>query len=248
MTAVYLLPGTMCDQRMWLPMLKKVNTTETFKQIDGGIEPHFLTIANADTIDDILLDIAKQLPDKAINLLGFSLGGYLATAFALKYPTRVAKLLVMSNMPCALPDAEVRERTRTVNWIKKHGYKGIPKKRINNLLHSTNHDKTDITDLIEEMDRDLGEDILRQQLLATTQRENLFKRLPALAIPKYFCVGEQDKLVSIESLEQLTKSDPNVVLTTVANTGHMLPMESPNSAASWLRNVLIEKSQHTLAF
>jgi pimeloyl-ACP methyl ester carboxylesterase len=40
-------------------------------------------------------------------LIGFSLGGYIATYFSMLYPERVEKLFVISNSPTSLPLDEI---------------------------------------------------------------------------------------------------------------------------------------------
>ena len=224
MTDVYLLPGTMCDERMWADMFKE----------SPGLVPRYLTIGGQNTIELLVEDIAHQLPTNPIDLVGFSLGGYLAVAFALKYPERVRQLFVISNMPCALPFEEVKERTRTVQWLKKHGYSGIPKKRILNLLDKSAHENTQLISTIAVMDKDLGGEVLMQQLLATTQRENLFDQLVNLQIEKHFIVGESDKLASPQALADLAAKDNSMSLRVVEKAGHMLPMEKPDCCKDWL--------------
>lgn len=51
-----------------------------------------------------------------MTLAGHSLGGYLATAYALKYPARVAKLVLIS--PAGVPEqpADAEERMRKLPW------------------------------------------------------------------------------------------------------------------------------------
>lgn len=229
MTPVYFLPGTMCDQRMWQPMLAS---------LDVNIEAHFLAIPLRDSIEAIVDDIVLKLPKTAVNLVGFSLGGYLAAALALRYPERVLNLIVIANMPCALPDAEVKERTRTINWLKTHGYKGIPKKRVLNLLDPSHENNHAIISIIQQMDADFGGQVLTQQLKATTLRENLFELLPQLSVNKYFCVGESDTLVSLNALVDYTQTDRLAQLMILPKTGHMLPLESPIACANWLETIL----------
>lgn len=219
----------MCDTRLWQPMLSLE---------EARFKPHFLTIHAGNSIDEIVQHIAIQLPNEPVKLLGFSLGGYLATAFAVRYPERVAELFVVANLPCALPADEVKERSRTVNWIKKHGYRGIPKKRILKLLASNAYDNSAVIELIIEMDKSLGGDVLMAQLRATTQRINLSKQLRSLPINKHFCVGREDTLVNLDDLRQLTLQDKNMHLTVFEQTGHMLPLEQPKAFSRWLNNIL----------
>lgn len=222
---VYLLPGTMCDERMWQMVLP---------YLPNHIVLNYLTIGSQSSIDELVDDIAAQLPDCASCLLGFSLGGYLATAFSIKYPERVSQLLVVANSPNALPAREVKERQRTINWLKTHGYTGVPTKRITNLLGDSAKSNQEIIELIRDMDACFGGEVLMQQLLATTLRENLFEQLQQLKMPVDYLVGAEDTLVNIDKLQSQISSSENMSFTLLKDTGHMLPLEQPEAFNSWL--------------
>lgn len=236
---LYLLPGTMCDHRLWSAM-----SIEIEKLCPNHFEFHFLSIGTQTTIDGILQDIKQQLPNERITLLGFSLGGYLASAFSVKYPDLVEQLFVISNMPSALPEKEIKERSRTVAWIKEHGYKGIPQKRVLALLDKSAHENEKIIRLIKDMDNLLGQNTLMHQLMTTTKRENLFAKLSLLPFNKYFCVGQNDNLVSVNSLRELNELDKYMQLSIFENTGHMVPLEQPKQMAEWVIQIYRKNVQY----
>ncbi len=81
---LYFLPGTMCDSRLWLAMIDELNCLHP-----NEFQYHFLTIGKQTSIDEIIDDIKKQLPNEKVILIGFSLGGYLASACAVNYAERI---------------------------------------------------------------------------------------------------------------------------------------------------------------
>ena len=84
---IYLIPGLMTDERLWsriIPLLK-----DEYELIHVPI-PH---TGDFDEIIDILFNLFTE--DK-VNLLGFSLGGYIASYFAITYPNRVNKLFMLA--------------------------------------------------------------------------------------------------------------------------------------------------------
>jgi 2-succinyl-6-hydroxy-2,4-cyclohexadiene-1-carboxylate synthase len=231
--SLYLIPGTMCDHRLWDSFISALELVRP-----NYFDFHFVTIAQKNTIDDIVDDIRQQLPRQKIHLLGFSLGGYLASAFALKFPELIDSLYVVSNMPCALPDKEIKERSRAVAWIKRNGYSGISQKRILALLDKSAHQRKEVVSLIKEMDESLGQDVLVHQLLTTTKREDIFIELEKLTLNKYFCVGRNDHLVSVEALTKLQLLDKHMKLSIIENAGHMLPLEKTDALAQWLNSMI----------
>ncbi len=221
----------MCDQRLWQSCIK---------HLSENIELIHIAIPMGNNIDEIITALEKQLPKGKINLAGFSLGGYLATAYALKYPEKVNKLLLISNMSYSLPEAELKERSRTIAFIKKHGYAGIPTKRITALLHPDNINNQDIIHCIREMDTSLGKETLIHQLTVTTQRENLLIKIPKLPFPVKFLIGDSDSLVKLSRIQAILAESKLVSLAVLNNTGHMLPLEQSQKCALNMYSFFIE--------
>lgn len=230
---IFFLPGTMCDHRLWSDMAEEFNRLGR-----SSARFHYLAVAPLPTIDEILLEIKSHLPSMPVTVVGFSLGGYLANALAVKYPELIEKLIIIGNMPNVLPEAEIKSRKRTINWIQQNGYQGIPHKRVLAFLDASAHNNEKVINTIKAMDADLGGDTLVHQIMVTTKRENLSGKLITLPFKKYFCVGKNDHLVAFDALTNMVASDPNMTLTTFENTGHMLPLEQPKALAVWLKSLI----------
>lgn len=237
MNKIYFISGTMCDERLWTNVWKSLPTL-----LPESTEFIHLPIPSLNTIDEITDFLSEQLHDNSF-LVGFSLGGYLASNIALKYPRKIEKLLLVSNMSSALPEKEKKERSRTIQWIKSNGYNGIPDKRIQHLLHPSAHANEHIKQTIRAMDKALGKNVLLHQLDVTTQRENLLPELFKLNCPIKFCVGDSDCLVKLSRIEkQIDESiTENKTLKILKNTGHMLPLEQPQLLAHIISEWFLEK-------
>jgi pimeloyl-ACP methyl ester carboxylesterase len=202
-----------------------------------------LPIPTTGNMDVVVSEIAKKIvADKAI-LVGFSLGGYIASAIALRMPELISHLVVVSNLPKNLPDAEIKQRKRTIAWIAQRGYSGIPNKRIDDLLHPEikqieNNSFVSIKNTIMAMDAELGVDVLLHQLSVSMLRPALLGHLSKLTLPVTFLVGDKDALVDFPNLEQDISDAENIKAYKVKNTGHMLPLESPQALAAALVTIL----------
>ena len=104
-----------------------------------------------ETIETIVDALAVILPEHPINLLGFSMGGYLACAFAVKYPERVNGLIVVSNTATSLLDSERQQREIALNWVTKQGYGGIPKKKAIIMLSQANKVREELVECIQSV-------------------------------------------------------------------------------------------------
>jgi pimeloyl-ACP methyl ester carboxylesterase len=221
----------MCDQRLW---------QDCIQYLPENIQLIHLAIPKGNSIDEIVTLLEKQLPKGKINLAGFSLGGYIATAYALRFPEKLNKLLLISNMSYSLPENELKERSRTISYLKTHGYSGIPTKRITALLDSSKQSNLEIINCIKDMDTSLGKETLIHQLTVTTQRENLLVKLPSLSIPIMFLIGDNDSLVKLSRIEAILPQSPLISLSVLANTGHMLPLEQSQMCALNMSRFFIE--------
>jgi pimeloyl-ACP methyl ester carboxylesterase len=228
----------MCDDRLWQPTWQLLD-----EQYAKDCQLVHLPIPSTGNMDEVVGEIAKKIvKDKAI-LVGFSLGGYIASAIALRIPEVISHLVVVSNMPKNLPEAEIKQRKRTIAWIAKRGYSGIPNKRIDDLLHPEikqieNNSFASIKNTIGAMDADLGVDVLLHQLNVSMLRPALLSHLSNLSLPITFLVGDKDALVDFPNLEQEINDAENITACKVENTGHMLPLESPQVLAAALLKLL----------
>ncbi|WP_353668529.1 alpha/beta hydrolase [Marinomonas sp. THO17] len=231
MTDLYCLPGTMCDERLWQPLQSLLNDVNLFHQV----------IPVAFSIDDILSELAESLPDTPFHLLGFSMGGYLATAFALRFPSRIKSLVVLSNLASGLLESEKQQRLVALNWVRKQGYSGIPRKKAQAMLgrHAAKND--DLVELIQAMDKTLGEKILLQQLTASLERPDLQNEIVQASFPVTVMTGGEDALLP-EQDKQRYIAENRIRYIEIAEVGHMLPLECPQQIASILQQALVVSS------
>ncbi len=221
---VYFIPGTMCDQRLWQYLWPQL----------PQLEPVHLPIPDAPNLEAIVAELARQLPEGPNRIVGFSMGGYMAAKLACRHPQKVGELTVIANSPCPLPEAEVQQRQSLLQSLAQYGYRGISQVKVRQMLASNNHGNSAQQQIIRDMDASLGEKVLIQQLSATTERLDLAPLLRQLPLPMHFVVGDQDPLVNLPWLQALVSELPDAQLTLLPDTGHMVPLESPQALAAIL--------------
>lgn len=110
----------MCNEKLWAYMLP---------HLDASLELVYLTIPLNKNFDELALHYKNIIGEEPVYLVGFSLGGYIATYFAMLYPERVAKLFVISNSPTSLPAKELHQRTNILKYAQTYGYHGMSRKK-----------------------------------------------------------------------------------------------------------------------
>lgn len=225
-TKLYFIPGTMCDHLVW---------SKIWPSLESQFELIHLPIPNEDNMTDVLSSLFPAFNEHKINLIGFSMGGYLATCLAEQSPSVFNKLLVISNSPCALPEAEVLQRKQTINWLERFQYRGITEQKAFGMLADKGNNRDALKRIIEKMEQNLGYDTLITQLKATSHRIDKSPFLASKQVDITFCFGDQDRLVNKAWLTTLAK-DHNFTMQEVMDCGHMLPLEQPEFLIEFIRN------------
>ena len=169
--------------------------------------------------------------------MGFSLGGYLAALFAIKYPEKVNQLLITANYPSKLPLIEMLQRTLAIVAVEKFGYSGVPLSKIHSTLAKSHHHDQAIITLIQVMDRAGGQSKLLSQLKATSARKNLLPQLIERNIPIHFTYGDQDCLVKASKMQSL--DSPHITSHQFEHCGHFNPLEAPQALAKQIEQFFL---------
>lgn len=223
MQKVYFISGTMCTIDLWqfvFPNLKNVT-------------PVHIDITSATSFDEINKIILSKINAPAI-IVGFSLGGFSALNFAVHYPERIKKLVIIAANVNGLSEKEIQLRKSTIDFLERHTYKGISKQRIQQFLHPRNHKNDAIISVIKKMDTDLGKPVLIRQLKATSSRLNIAKQVSKLHIPIVFIAAENDLFASAIVLKEFANKIYKGKYLFIKNCGHMIPLEKPKELATLL--------------
>lgn len=223
---LHLIPGTMCTKKLWVAVQPYLHSS---------FELVYLDIPKGKSFDELSEYYDNIFGNDTVNLIGFSLGGYIATYYAMLHPERIKKLFIISNSPTNLPIKELDNRRSILKHVKKHGYKGISRKKVSNLLDSKNQTNHFIN-LILEMDYDLGENEFISQYQCTSERKDLFQAIIQFPFYTHMYYSDNDKLINSKWLNELKNASPTLSLISTSGTGHMLPLEKPSELASYINS------------
>jgi len=219
-TIVYAVPGTFCNDGVWIELLKNLPSDIIFKNIDIPVKS---------SVSDIVNFLDEQLPDEPSDLLGFSFGGFLVSAFALKFPHRVKKLLVISDSLDKLDHKEIESRVQYSNLIASEGFSGLHKESITAVIHPSKKDDVILHEKILEMSHYMDPLAVQNQMIATTTRENVYAKLNLLSMPTYIVFGDMDQAFNKGIINSLGKESFHYK--EISESGHFLPLEQPSKLA-----------------
>ena len=227
---IYLIPGLMTDERLWSRI--KPFLQNEYELVHVPI-PH---TEDFDEIIDILFNLFKE---EKVNLLGFSLGGYIASYFAITYPNRVNKLFMLAATPGSSSEAEIERRKQKFTVIEQEGFLGLSYEKAKSLVEEKNQNDEELIKIIQDMFMDLGKETFISQLTSTFYRKDLFEDLINLNIPIWFFYSKNDRLLNQEAIKKLLLDNHNMNIISREGTSHNIPLEVPellsNEIKKWMK-------------
>ncbi len=102
-----LLPGTACDERLFLPLVERLD--HDGPTLTGGLR-------GARSMPAMAQKLLAEAPERFL-LLGFSLGGIAALEIAAQAPERLAGLILIDTTPRPDPQANAAPRRAAIGII-----------------------------------------------------------------------------------------------------------------------------------
>ena len=225
---IVFLPGTLCDERLWMPVWRHLNCEQR----------HYVPLQWAETLEQMLGLLENTVAERPVQLVGFSMGGYIASLFALKYPHLVSSLTLVGNHSQGLSDDEVTLRGKLIKALNKGQFRPMSKERLAAFVHTEQLENPDVAGTIRQMEQDLGGSVLLYQTQATTPRRSLTDELQKADFPLHIIAAAQDQIVPLPVMQQMHQAIPRSQLHIITDAGHMLPLEQPQQLAATLVDIL----------
>ncbi|KAJ3272740.1 hypothetical protein HDV01_005268 [Terramyces sp. JEL0728] len=216
----------------WLGM---ANSRDTEEKLVADAEDFFV---------DSLEEWRKRMGMEQMVLLGHSLGGYLSTCYALKYPSRVEKLILVSPVGVPVEPKEQNPRRSGYLWsffrtlwswnitpmsiIRTLGPAGpslVRKYTSRRFAHLAEEENKSLEDYIYHISAQSGSGeyaLARLLKPGAWARNPLHHRVHELKMPTSFIYGDQDWMDHRYALLSTVNFTSPVKVAVVANSGHHL--------------------------
>lgn len=234
-TPLVLLHGYPLDHHLWdevVPLLE-----DTFDVIVPDLRGFGeSTIADqSPTMEDYAADIAAlldylELPKAAI--VGHSMGGYVALAFARLYPERLSGLGLVSSQVLADPPDRKEGRYKSAADVAENGIASVV---------ATMTPKFTADEKLQALARVSME---RQQpaayisaLKAMAERLDSTPLLSSLKVPVVIIHGDSDALIPVDRAREVKAALPQAHLVEISGAGHIPMMEAEEKTAQALKHL-----------
>ena len=231
---VLLLPGNMCDARLWqaLPL-----------GVFGKAQVVHADLARDDTIRAMAARALDSTPGTLLPV-GFSMGAIVAVEMAKLAPGRIAGLTLSGyNATADLPERAARRPLQQAEAMAGGLERLLVEELKPNYLAACHHGDAAMLALLRDMGLSLGKDVFVRQSEALRNRADRRELLTKLAIPVLFACGQEDKLCPPDWHRQWAAMVPGSQLAIVAGSGHMLPLEQPAALTQAITQWLIDNDR-----
>lgn len=232
------LHGWGSDSRTWNPLCNLLPGRHTFIDLPG------FGFAAADTsdLDSFLTQTGTQLPQNCV-LVGWSLGGMLATQLAHRNPGKVIALITIASNAVFVARDDWPEAMERFTFEQFYG----------DFEQNAASTWTRFCALqaLGDSKRKIVAQHLRQQTPPQPDGESVWQRglrwletldnrqiLAELAIPQYHLFGANDALVPAAAADHLRQLHPSAMLEVLPDSGHAPHLASPERVAQKLQDWL----------
>jgi pimeloyl-ACP methyl ester carboxylesterase len=236
---VVLLHGYPFDRTMWREQLLGIRGHRLIA-LDlrgfGSSDPATEGFGTAEYADDVAALLDTLGVQRAV-IVGLSMGGYVALAFAERHRARLAALVLMDTKATADDEAGRKGRDEAIATISSAGT------------------SKPIAGMMEKLFASDAPAEVRERVLAMMQRATAAGMISALGamrdrpdrrallpsldgIPTLVIVGTEDRLTPPEVNREMAEAVPGADLVLVEGAGHLPPMERPQTVNEALQPFL----------
>lgn len=234
-TPLVLLHGFPLDHHVWdeiVPLLE-----DTFDLIIPDLRGFgaSTTIDTPYTMDDFASDINGLLNNLGIEktaIVGHSMGGYVALAFARLYPKRMSGLGLVASQVLADPPDRKEARYKSAAEVAEKGVGGV----VDTMAPKFTSDQR-----LQEFSRNIME---RQQpeayigaLKAMAERQDATPLLASMQYPVVLVHGDADMLIPVERAQEVKNAIPSAHFTEISGASHLPMLESAELTAESLKHL-----------
>jgi len=241
-----MIAGLAADHSTWTPLVNHLANRYKIILFDNrGIGRSSIPDDGDCTIEKMSEDVLMLLNVLDIeksNIVGHSLGGYVAQEFSSKYPEKVGKLVLLSSKTRTQAVQNLYIETalsmmkrdipreliikNSLCWLCSDAYLRNPQNIINSITIGMQKP-------LEESRRSYFYQVNAALNFDTTHSAN------KIALPTLIIAGEKDILVTMHDAKHLNETIKNSQLKIIKNMAHLSHIEVPEKVAQILQNFLI---------
>lgn len=176
--------------------------------------------------------------DKA-TIIGHSMGGYTALAFAEQYPERLAGIVMFHSHPFADDEERIANRLKACRFIEKNGSEHFLRELYANMFAEKNRSM-----YLDKIEQNLQQGLKYDPITIVESQKAMIARpdrstvLLNLQVPVLFIVGELDPSIPYNQSLHQAHLPKVAMLEVLSNAGHVGMYESPEACKQMVHQFL----------
>jgi len=228
--AVLLLHGFLEDKSMWDEFVKSLAKLYQVLVIDlpgHGKSSVLSSVHSMALMADVSQKVLQKENIENCVVIGHSMGGYVALAFAEKYPYMIAGFGLFHSHSMADTAEAKANRERTIEFVKKEKM-GFVNQFIPSLFAEENREKleVEISKQIEKANQ-MPPNAIIAALAGMRDRPMRLDVVVMSKVPVLFILGKQDSRIPFEKAMAQAATAPNAQINLLGSSGHMAWLEEP---------------------
>ena len=225
-----MVPGMMCDERIFSPQIE---------ELSKNLEVTVADISSFPTVRELASDLLKKAP-KSFSLLGHSMGGIVAMEIYSQEPNRIEKLILMDTNPKAELDEVKLKREPQIKDVREGKLLEVMRDEMKPNYLAESENESSVLDVCMDMALSLGPDVFISQSRALQKRADQLNTIQSINIPVLIMCGSEDKLCTVERHEMMHNMISDSDLKIINNAGHMPTLEQPRETTEVLKEWLMK--------
>ena len=224
---IVLLHGFLESSTIWKNVVSAFKETHQIIAIDllgHGKTEKLGYIHSMETMAETVHAVLSELKVEKASIIGHSMGGYVALAFAEKFPQRLEKLVLLNSSTVADSEERKENRDRAKRLVKQNKQAFISM-AIKNLFTDENRNalRTEINALVEEAVQ-LPEEYIIASVEGLKNRKDRTEILQQYSGEKIIIAGKNDPVVPFKEIEAIAEKTYSTFIS--FEDGHMSYLEN----------------------
>jgi len=221
-TPLVLLPGMMCDARLYGPQIAALS---------GRVPLHLAPITERASVAELASDILEGAPPR-FALAGLSMGGIVAMEVFRQAPDRIDRLALLDTNPRAELDEVKAGREPQIDKVRAGWLKDVMRDELKPNYLADVPRRQDVLDLCMAMALDLGSEVFERQSRALQSRPDQQETLRSVACPTLILMGADDRLCPRDRHELMHELIAGSTLEFIDGAGHLPTLEQPDAVTA----------------
>lgn len=228
---VVLLHGFPLDSRMWdaqLPAVAAGGRRVIAPDLRGFGQSRSNTPFTIESLADDVHALLTALGALPMVLGGLSMGGYVALAYAKRFPADLRGLMLVDTKAEADTAQGKEGRQKMIDLVRKDGTKAVADQMAPALLaKDAAGQRPQVAQALRQMMESCPPDTIEYALAAMRDRPDRSCELPSIQVPTLVVVGDSDAITPPGGAEAMAAKIPGAQFVMITGAGHMSPMEQP---------------------